>query len=171
MSRWEAWLFHILTAVVSLTGAVYFWMKNLMETDDPFSLVNHPLQPFMLSIHILSAPLLVFAVGIIFNSHIASKLRKANGGNRRSGMASLFSFLPMVISGYLLQVSSDATVHRLALVLHLATGAIFVTTYLAHQVISFRLSRRYLPESSRNPRVAQQPGMSRCRRLAGSAYD
>ena len=50
MSRWESWSFHILTALVSVTGIVFFAMKYMMTTADPFALINHPLQPAMLDI-------------------------------------------------------------------------------------------------------------------------
>lgn len=140
MSRWHAWTFHSLSAIVSLTGVVYFWMKHLLETDDPFALVNHPLQPAMLNVHILAAPLLVFVLGLIYGSHIAAKLSKA-GENKRSGLMALFSFLPMVFSGYLLQVASTPWLRQMALVLHLVTGAVFALTYLVHQIITVRLWR------------------------------
>lgn len=42
MSRWERHGFNMLHGVVAATGIGYFVMKYLMETDDPFSILNHP---------------------------------------------------------------------------------------------------------------------------------
>lgn len=141
MSRWQAWSLHILTSTVSVTGILYFCMKYLMEAPDPFSVVNHPLQTLALDIHIVASPLLIFIVGIIFNSHIGGKLGKEYRANRCSGMTTLICFPLMVISGYLLQVFSHPTAQRMALIAHLLTSAVFVVIYLFHQIISFRLIR------------------------------
>jgi hypothetical protein len=137
MNRWETWLLHVLTAVVTITGIVYFWMKYLLETGDPFQVINHPWQPFMLKSHILVAPALIFAVGLITKSHILRKLNTTRV-NRFSGGLALFSFPCMVISGYLLQVVTDETGSRIVLVLHLVTGVLFAGAYLIHQMITFR---------------------------------
>jgi hypothetical protein len=112
-----------------------------MTTDDPFSLVNHPLQPHALNLHLLTAPLLVFAFGLIFESHIAARLRSGTSLNRRSGLVSVFTFALMTGSGYVLQISSAASVSRAALVLHLGSSGIFLVSYLAHQVVTFKLWR------------------------------
>ena len=142
MSRWEAWTFHILTFVVSAGGAAYFWMKYLLKHDDPFSLVNQPWQPAMLKAHILAAPLLILSLGMMVSSHICKKLKNKNSkSNRISGILCLASFAPMAASGYLLQVVTSSTLTRALVIVHLATGGIFVGAYLAHQVVNLWLQR------------------------------
>ena len=153
MSRWESWSFHILTVVVSITGIVFFVMKYMMATDDPFALINPPLQPAMIDIHILAAPFLILVLGIIYSSHITEKLGTTVKTNRRSGLAMLLSFLPMILSGYLLQVSTSALFSKLTLVVHVVSGLAFAATYVGHQWVSIRLWRA---ESRRRevPRLA-----------------
>ena len=141
MNRWQAWFSHVVTIAVGASGIVYLWMKYFMTTDDPFSLVNHPLQPHALSLHLLTAPLLVFAFGLIFESHIAARLRLGTPLNRRSGLISVLTFALMTGSGYALQISSAAALSRAALVLHLASSGIFLVSYLLHQVVTFKLWR------------------------------
>ncbi len=141
MSRWESWSLHILTAVVSVTGIVFFVMKYMMATDDPFALINHPLQPAMLDIHILAAPFLILVLGITFSSHISEKLETGAKANRRSGLAMLLSLLPMILSGYLLQVSTSAFLSKLILAVHVVTGLAFTATYAFHLWKSLRLLR------------------------------
>ncbi|MFQ5929917.1 MAG: hypothetical protein ACE5MK_09470 [Acidobacteriota bacterium] len=148
MSRWERWLLNLSTLVVSGTGVVYFGMKYVMESDDPFSVVNHPWQPLMLDLHILSSPILIFVLGIIISSHIAKKLRNNNKNNnklegRRSGLIALLSFPPMVISGYLLQTMANPLLLRLALIVHLVTGVMFAGCYLIHLIIGIRLRQAH----------------------------
>jgi hypothetical protein len=141
MSRWQAWFSHAVTIAVAASGIVYLWMKYFMRTDDPFSLVNHPLQPHALSLHLLAAPLLVFAFGLMFESHIANRLRLSTPLNRRSGLISVFTFALMTVSGYALQISSAATLSRTALLLHLASSGLFLVSYLMHQLVTFKLWR------------------------------
>ena len=129
MSRLESWLLHLSTIILFLTGAAYFWMKYLMPAEDPFSVVNHPWQPAMLKLHLLAAPFLVFALGVIFHAHIAGKLHAGGNPRRRSGLASLWSFVPMVLSGCLLQVVSNPGIEKIALWLHWISGSLFAVTY------------------------------------------
>jgi hypothetical protein len=141
MSRWQAWFSHMVTVAVGASGIVYLWMKYFMTTDDPFSLVNHPLQPYALSLHLLTAPLLVFAFGLIFESHIANRLRLGTPLNRRSGLISVFTFALMTGSGYGLQISSAASLSRTVLMLHLGSSGVFLVSYLMHQFVTFKLWR------------------------------
>lgn len=142
MKSWEKWSFHILTLLVTVTGVVYFFMKYMMETNDPFSVINHPLQPHMLNLHLLAAPALLFVMGIILNSHIAKKLKKNNLPNRKTGWVALVFFPVMTFSGYLLPMLTNPILSKAMLVVHLASGGIFAAVYAAHQVISIRLLRQ-----------------------------
>lgn len=141
MKRWERWTFNTLTLIVAVTGFLYLWMKYVLEVDDPFALVNHPWQTTMLALHVLASPVFLLIFGIVFNSHIMKKLRVSNLPNRRTGLTSLGTFAMMVVSGYLLQTSSDEQWLQALVVVHVASGAIFSLTYGAHLVISARLAR------------------------------
>ena len=137
MSALERWLLWTSTAVVALTGFVYAWMKYLMTTTDPYAVVNHPLQPLVLTIHIVAAPFLVFGIGLVFAEHIWKQWRMGLHRGRRSGLFMLSTFVPMVLSGYLLQaVTHEGWLWSLVIV-HLVVGTIFVIGFVAHQVAQF----------------------------------
>jgi hypothetical protein len=157
MNRWETWLLHVLSGAVTITGVVYFWMKYLLKTEDPFQVINHPWQPFMLNSHILLAPGLIFAVGLITKSHILKKLDTTKV-NRSSGLLALFSFPCMVLSGYLLQVVSDEISSRVVLILHLSTGILFAGAYLVHQMVTFRVWWKRLKQRQARHLVIQKKG-------------
>lgn len=140
MIRWQKWSMHVLVTLVACTGVALFWMKYLMSTDDPFAIVNHPWQPWMLDLHVLAAPVLLFVFGLVFQSHISYKLSKSGlRANRRSGILSLATFALMSASGYALQVVTAESLSRLLLVAHLATGAVFAVSYGAHLLVTLRL--------------------------------
>lgn len=108
-------------------------MKYAMKSDDPFAVVNHPMQPFLLSAHVIVAPLLVFAFGWIFGNHIAPGYYANRTASRwRSGAFNAVVLLPMIASGYLSQIATaDAMRHAMA-VAHWVSSAFFVVAYTTH---------------------------------------
>ncbi|HPK65509.1 MAG TPA: hypothetical protein PKX99_02905 [Thermoanaerobaculia bacterium] len=66
MSRIEAWLLHIGSLLVGGTGLVYAWMRYVATPADPDAVVSHPWQPMVQHLHVLTAPLLVLAIGALF---------------------------------------------------------------------------------------------------------
>ena len=107
----------------------------------PFAVVNHPWQTAMLGLHVVASPAFILIFGIVFNSHVMKKLSATRLPNRRSGFVSLGTFAAMVVSGYLLQVSSSEGLLQALVVVHVTSGAVFSVVYAAHLVISARLAR------------------------------
>lgn len=145
MKRWERWSFNSLNVVVAVTGVVYFVMKYLLATDDPFAVVNHPWQPTMLALHVVVAPALILFFGIVLRSHILKKLASRYQPDRRTGWISLLSFAAMALSGYLLQVASSPFWLNAMIVLHVVTSAVFILGYAAHLVIGWRIVKTTRP--------------------------
>lgn len=141
MKPWQKWSFHSLTLIVSASGLLYLWMKDFLPSDDPFSVINHPLQPWMLNAHLLAAPLLLFVMGVIWSSHVSKKVGRRLP-NRRTGWVALLSFPAMTLSGYLLPMLSEPAWRQATLVIHLASGILFAVFYGAHIVVSIRLLRQ-----------------------------
>ena len=131
MRPWHRRTFNALSVVVTVTGILYFWMKDMLVTDDPLAVVNHPLQPLTLDLHLLSAPALLVIFGIVFNAHVASKLAR-RVPLRRSGLASLITFAAMALTGYLLPVIVNERAHVVLRWLHLGSGLVFITSYSVH---------------------------------------
>lgn len=138
MTRFERWSVLLTTAATVLTGVGYFWAKYLVRSPDPWAVINHPLQPWLLKAHILVAPLLVFAVGLIALRHIWRHLRSGNRGGRRSGLAMALGFGPMVVSGYLVQaVTAPGWLQALAIA-HIVLGVVYAIGFVIHQVVLAR---------------------------------
>ncbi|HEV8432804.1 MAG TPA: hypothetical protein VGR95_05275, partial [Thermoanaerobaculia bacterium] len=101
MTRAQVLTLQIAVALTAITGVVFaflkYGLKYAMKSDDPFAVVNHPLQPWMLSAHVVVAPLAVFAFGWIFGNHILPAF--ANGSRKRpSGVSAMWMLAPMVVS-------------------------------------------------------------------------
>ena len=141
MRVWHRRAFTGLSALVAATGIVYFWMKDLLVADDPLALVNHPLQPMMLDLHLVSGPALLVIFGVVFNAHVAAQLQR-RAPLRRSGLASLATFAAMAMTGYVLPVLVDERVHLAMRWLHIVSGLVFAISYGIHLVAGLRLWRR-----------------------------
>jgi hypothetical protein len=138
MSRLQLIVLHVATVIVTLTGIVYAAMKYFVKTDDPFAVANHPLEPYMLAAHVAIAPVLVFAFGWITSSHIVPKLWNTMGGKRYTGLGAAWIAAPMIITGYLLQISSAETLRQVMTIGHWISGGAFVLGYAAHLVVKNR---------------------------------
>lgn len=147
MTWWERWSFNTLHVVVAATGIVYFWMKYLLETDDPFAIINHPWEPTMLTAHVIVAPFFIAFFGMVFRSHTFRKLYSSNPANRRTGWTSLIGFSVMAFSGYLIQVATSALLLTVAIWVHIAASVVFLVGYTSHWVNGWRINR--LPVGAR----------------------
>lgn len=132
MNRWQVLYLHVSLGLTALTGAIFAVMKYAMTSSDPFAVVNHPLQPAMLSWHVVLAPLLVFGFGWIFADHIWPRFRQRTPAKRKSGVSSMAMIVPMTLSGYLLQVSVNEMLRHTMAVTHWVTSGLFVLAYVVH---------------------------------------
>ena len=134
MSRTQIVLLHVSLIIVTITGVIFAWMKYAMHTDDPFAVANHPWQPYVLDLHVIFAPLLVFAIGWIFGDHILLKYR-LSPRKRKSGLSAMWLIAPMIMSGYLIQVLTSESLQYGSRITHWVTSGIFVLAYAVHQYL------------------------------------
>jgi hypothetical protein len=133
MTRAETALVHTANGLVVLTGIVYGAMRYLMTPTDEWAVVNHPWQPQVQHLHVLAAPLLVFAVGLIWSRHIETRMRNGREG-RGTGLGLLVAFVPMAASGYLLQVAVEPGWRAAWIGLHVASSLLWIATFSLHQL-------------------------------------
>lgn len=121
-------------AAAAGTGTVYAWMRHLVRPVDEFAVVNHPLQPLVQHLHVLLAPLLVFAVGLVWSGHVVARWREGRGGPmaRVSGITAAAGFWLMVLSGYGAQVATGVAMRGFLGWLHLGAGLAWSAAVLAH---------------------------------------
>ncbi|HEY8711628.1 MAG TPA: hypothetical protein VIM68_02085 [Thermoanaerobaculia bacterium] len=134
MSRVQVVYLHVCVVLTALTGIVFAAMKYLMKPAGDFSVINHPLQPYMLSAHVVIAPFLVFGFGWLFGNHIWPKFRYGEARKRASGLWSMAAIVPMTLSGYLLQISTEDATRTAMAVGHWITSGLFVIAYVGHWI-------------------------------------
>jgi hypothetical protein len=81
-----------------------------------------------------TAPLLVFAAGLLWRRHVWAGIRLGVRERRRAGIGLALTLLPMVVSGYLLQTAVDPWWRRSWMVLHVAASVLWILGYLVHQI-------------------------------------
>lgn len=133
MRRSTAWFVHGSVLAVGATGVVYGWMRWLCEPADELALVNHPWQPELEAWHILVAPACVFAVGLLWPSHVWARIRGGHRARRRSGIALASLLVPMIVSGYALQTSVDPGARTLWVWVHGGSSIAWLLIYAWHQ--------------------------------------
>jgi hypothetical protein len=133
------WLLLISSVATGVTGLLYFWMDRMLEPMGEFAAINHPLQPFVLKAHIIVAPVLVFALGVIGVDHIWKYFRGTMHRARRSGVSATWVIVPMIVTGYFIQaVTAPLWLDGLAWV-HIATGTFYLVAVAVHQLVVRRL--------------------------------
>lgn len=136
MNRAERRFLDIANLLVGGTGLVYAVMKYAMEATDEWAVVNHPWQPHFQHLHVLAAPLLVFAGGMFWKHHVLEKMRGNGANGRATGLALAVQFIPMVVSGYLIQVTVSEMWRTIWIWVHLMTGCLWCLAVIAHRVRS-----------------------------------
>lgn len=125
MSRFEKWAVWSTSALTVLTGVGYFVTKYLVASPDPYAVVNHPLQPWFLKTHVVVSPLMLFALGTIAVEHVWKHYVSGVEVSRRSALITALAVIPMVLTGYLIQVLTDEGWVRAMALSHIVFGALY----------------------------------------------
>ena len=132
MTRSAFRLMHAAALATIATGTVYGWMCYLCKPDDIYAVVNHPWQPHVQHLHVLFAPALAVMLGVFWVPHALRywRLRKREG--RRSGTLLWWLALPMIFSGYMLQIVSHESLKLAIVWLHVTSGCLWAIAFGAH---------------------------------------
>jgi hypothetical protein len=136
-------LVYISTIAAVISGVLYIGIRTFVEPAEPWAIVNHPLEPWALKAHILTAPLMLFSVGLITARHIIRSLKSKLPTGRQSGMVITVLFGPLALTGYVLQTVISPSVTSILSWVHLILGLICAVSLAIHwRVFQDRLLRR-----------------------------
>lgn len=130
----ERWSLHLGALLTGLSGLVYGWLRYYGRVPGEFGIEPHPLQALVQHLHVLAAPLLLFALGMTVRGHLASKLRAGSQEGRHTGLGLGFLILPMVAAGYLVQVATAPGWRLVWAWVHGVASLLFLIAYLVHGV-------------------------------------
>ena len=142
MSRFERLALHLGAWLTGLSGLGYGWLRYFKVVQGEFGPEPHPLQSVFQHAHVLAAPLLLFALGMMVRGHFAVKLRSIGREGRRTGWGLAALILPMVAAGYGVQVVTDPR-WRMALAwMHGVASVLFLLAYVGHGLRFWLQARR-----------------------------
>jgi hypothetical protein len=137
-ARWENLTLHLGALLTGGTGIVYAVMRYLMEPADQWAVVNHPLQPLFQHLHLLSAPLLLFGLGLMWTLHLVAGWNSRKPRKSYTGSIIFILMILMVFSGYLIQVTTTQALLRVWVVLHVVSSVVWLLGYVAHLVSHYK---------------------------------
>jgi MFS family permease len=138
MRLFERWSLHVGTLLTGLSGLIYGWMRYFGKVQGEFGIEPHPLQGLAQHLHVLAAPLLLFALGMMVRGHLYTKLKSGNREGRRTGIGLGILILPMVAAGYLVQVVTSPTWRLTFAWVHGVASLLFLIGYLRHGLRAWR---------------------------------
>lgn len=127
----ERWYMHLANGLVGGSGLVYAGFRYLAQSDDPYSNL-HPAVPTTQHLHVVLAPALVFAAGLLWKTHIHPRWHARGSPRRRSGVTLVLALFPMLASGYLLQIATDETWRKIWVAVHLTASVAWLLGYGGH---------------------------------------
>lgn len=160
MNPFERWSLWISAAAASISGLGLMWVKYFLRSDDPWAVINHPLQPWLLKAHILTVPVLVFALGMVAARHIWAHYRAGGRDGRLSGSLTALVSISMIVTGYLIQAVTHEALLGVIAMTHIVLGLAFAAGFVLHQRSAARRRSRS-PGSGRAKRRSYQRAAGR----------
>ena len=145
MSALERWSLHVAALLTAGSGLGYGWLRYFVQREGAFGSEPHPLQGLLQHLHVLIAPGLVLALGVVLKAHVDPLIRKGKFRGWRSGLWLVAGLAPMILAGYAVQVVVDPGWRRAWAWVHGGASLLFLAAYLVHLV------RRAEPQPDAEP--------------------
>ena len=136
MTRGQARFLHIASTLVGATGVALFVLKDLVVVEGSFGPESHFLEDDAQAAHILTAPALVFASALVWQDHVWAKFKGGLRPRRRTGILLGSLLVPMILSGYLLQISYEEPWREIWRLAHQVSSFLWLLGYGSHQLSS-----------------------------------
>lgn len=131
MSGLEKWSLHLAALLTGGTGVLDGLLRWFGERAGEFGPEPHPWLGLAQHLHVLAAPLLLFALGMAVRGHLWARLNKGTEG-RRTGLGVAAFIAPMVLSGYGIQVVTSPAWRTGLGWAHGLSAGLFLLAYLGH---------------------------------------
>ncbi len=142
MTALERACLHLSAFLVAATGMVYGGLRYFGQRMGEFGLEPHPLQGLLQHLHVLTAPALVFTLGMLLRGHVQPMLRRGPPVGKRTGLGSILTVAPMVLAGYGVQVAVDPAWRTALAWVHGLSSLAFLAAYLVHLARTWTLARQ-----------------------------
>lgn len=138
MSYFEFRLMHLANGLVAITGIGYGVIKYFFVVEGAYGPEPHASLGTWQHAHVITAPLLALLLGAFWKAHAQSLLRKNIKEGRRSGLGLLWFVLPMVFSGYLIQIAMTDVWRNIFIWIHVVVSVLWIAAYAIHWLAHVR---------------------------------
>ena len=132
MTALERWSLHVAALLTAGSGFLYGWLRYFGQRTGEFGPEAHPLQGLLQHLHVLAAPALVLALGVILKGHVDPMIRGGKLKFLGTGLWLLLGLAPMVLGGYAVQVAVDPAWRKWWAWVHGLASLLFLGAYLVH---------------------------------------
>jgi len=122
--------------VITITGIIYYLVKNFFQVQGEWGVESHPFEVHLQHFHILSVPILLVAISMIFKDHVLKKIISKSRLMKKSGISLLVLAIIMIFSGYGIQVAMSTIVRNAMINIHLVSSLAWIVVFLYHQIKS-----------------------------------
>ena len=122
-----------------VTGFGLFVIRYFMEAGDDFSVYHTPSEPWWALTHKLGSPVLIFAFGLIWLTHIKPHYRSPLP--KFSGVMAVSFLGLMILSGYSLDFFAGEMLARSVQWTHTGSGLAFSICFLVHAFLGIRIKK------------------------------
>lgn len=134
MNPLERWSLHLAALATTGSGLMDGLLRWFGERVGEFGPEPHPWLGMAQHLHVLAAPLLLFALGMTVRGHLQARLKKGPEG-RRTGLSAALLIAPMVMTGYGVQVVTVPAWRSGLSWAHGISAGVFLLAYLGHLFI------------------------------------
>lgn len=130
LGRMQELFVYLVGAVLTLSGVIWVYFHYFIRVEGEFGELHHPAEPVMLTIHGLSAALMMIAFGTVIPGHVtrAWAMRR----NIVTGVSILSFMIFLSGTGYFLYYLSDEQIRAVTAVSHWGLGLAFPFLGVVH---------------------------------------
>ena len=123
---------HVAHLLVAGTGLVYGVLKYFFIIEGEYGPEPHAAQGWWQHAHVITAPLLALLLGAFLRAHAWPLWKKKIQEGRKSGIGLMGFILPMVFSGYLIQIAMSDLWRTIFVWIHVVVSCLWVVAYAVH---------------------------------------
>ena len=140
LSRQQRGATYVVFAAAWLSGALWLLFHYFLRRQGEFALEPHPLEHWWLRLHGLCAFALLWLGGLLWGLHVRHGMSQPQ--RRPSGLAIVFAFCVLALSGYLIYYADEGVAQDLIGVLHWVIGLALAVPVALHALPSISARRR-----------------------------
>jgi hypothetical protein len=120
LGGWHQAYLYAIGVILVLSGALWLWFHYFVRIEGDFGPTLHPLEPWWLRVHGISAAAFLIGFGTVLPGHVRRAWSAAR--NRVTGVIFFSVMLTLTVTGYLLYYVGDEAIRAAMSLVHWVVG-------------------------------------------------